>query len=171
MTILNLQAGVLKRRGFAQSAFTFRKKNSSATLRAALDSKQHVRGSVRGAIRLGGIRIAAAAEAGNRMTIGGVASSVTPDSLLVERVLDPALPDGFAEIRRYRGARGEVTLSGITAFWQRHSEQITVRGLQVSTHSPPVPLLGLPALELTAGAARVRGTRGTKGWLALRWRP
>jgi len=174
MTLLSVEAGGLggkSSRFFAQSSFTARQKVASATLRAGIDSRQHVRASVRAAARFGGVRLAAAAEAANRMSLGGVASSITADSVLLERVLDPALPLKFAEVRRYRGARGEVTLSGFTAFWQRHSDNVTVRGIEWTTHSPPIPLLGLPALDLTAGAARVSGIRGTKGWLALRWRP
>jgi hypothetical protein len=105
------------------------------------------------------------------MTIGGVTSSITPDALLIERVIDPALPRDFARIENYRGARAEITASGLTAFWQRHSANLTVRGLQYTTHTPPFPLVQLPALDLTAGAARVTGIGGTKGWLSLRWRP
>jgi len=174
MTLLSIEGGGLggkSSRFFVQSAFTARQKIASATWRAAMDSRQHVRASVRAAVRLGGVRLAAAAEGANRMSLGGVASSITPDALLLERVLEPALPLKFAEVRRYRGARGEVTLSGLTAFWQRHSDNLTVRGIEWTSDTQPLPIVGLPALEITVGAARVRGTRGTKGWLALRWRP
>jgi len=124
------------------------------------------------------------------MSVGGVASSIVPDALLIGRVLDPALPLGFAAARRYRGVRGDVILSSVDFFWQRHSvgtdsvrsgfsrtrpaeagPHTDVRGIELSLRSAPVPLLGLPAFDLTAGAARVRGVRGVKGWLALRWRP
>jgi hypothetical protein len=105
------------------------------------------------------------------MTIGGVATSIDPDGLLLERVLDPALPRGFDFANRYRGARAEITLAGVTAFWQRHSRDLTVRGLEWTMHEPPIPLLAAPGTDLTIGAARVRGMRGTKAWLALRWRP
>ena len=108
------------------------------------------------------------------MSVGGVASSIVPDALLIGRVLDPALPLGFAAAGRYRGARGDVILSSVDFFWQRHdldTHNIDVRGIELSLRSLPIPLLGLPAVDLTAGAARVGGIRGVKGWLALRWRP
>ena len=105
------------------------------------------------------------------MSLGGVASSVDPDSLLIERVLDPALPPAFAALRSYRGARVEISSGGLTAFWQRHSGDVNVRGVEASLHAPPVPLLGIAAFDLTAGAARVDRLRGTKGWINLRWRP
>jgi len=174
MTLLSIEAGGVdgkSSRFFAQSSFTARQKIASATLHAGIDSRQHVRASVRAAARFGAIRLAAAAEAANRMSLGGVASSITAESILLERVLEPALPLKFADVRHYRGARGEFTLSSLTAFWQRHSSNLTVRGIEWTSHTPPIPLLGLPALDMTAGAARVSGIRGTKGWLALRWRP
>ena len=69
-----------------------------------------------------------------------------------------------------------MSLSGLTVFWQRHDtgtgfSHTDVRGLELSLRSQPVPLLRLPAFDLTAGAARVTDVRGVKGWLALRWRP
>ncbi|HEX9406678.1 MAG TPA: hypothetical protein VF975_05125, partial [Thermoanaerobaculia bacterium] len=145
--------------------------NSGATARVAFDSRQRARASLRAATRVGGIRFAVSAEAAHRIALGGVASSITPDALLIDRVLDPALPAAFAEVRNYRGARAEVTVAGLTGFWQRHSDNLTVRGIEASMQAPPIPLLGLPALDFTVGAARVTRLRGTKGWIALRWRP
>jgi len=174
MTLVSVEGGGVsgrESRSFIDSTFALRRKNSRGAIRIAMDSEHHSRVSARLSARARGVGLAIAGEAGNRMTIGGVASSLTPDGLLIERVIDPALPFGFAAPRRYRGARGEVVLSGITAFWQRHSEHITVRGLTISTHMPPVPLAQLPAFDLTAGVARVTNLRGTKAWLALRWQP
>jgi hypothetical protein len=172
--VVTVEAGGLagsSSRAFVDSSLTIRQLRSNQTLRVAIDSKQHARVSVRAAGRLGGIRLVANGEAARRMTIGGVASSIDPDALLLERVLDPALPLGFARAEHYRGWRGEVTLSGLTAFWQRHTGNLTVRGFQWTMHSPPIPLLRAPGVDVTAGVARVRGIRGTKAWLALRWRP
>jgi hypothetical protein len=174
MTLLSVEGGGVSgrdSRSFVDGTFALRRKNDGGTIRIAMDSEHHSRASARLSARAGGVGFAIAGEAGNRMTIGGVASSLTPDALLIERVIDPALPFGFAASRRYRGVRAEVNLSAITAFWQRHSEHITVRGLTISTHMPPLPLAQLPALDLTAGVARVTNLRGTKGWLALRWQP
>ena len=174
LTLFTIESGALggrSSRAFADTAFSVRQKTSGAWLRIAADSKDHARASVRVAARLGGLRIGVAGEAARRMTVGGVASSITPDALLIERVLDPALPHEFAHIERYRGLRAELTASGLTAFWQRHSAGLTARGIEVTSRTPAMPLMRLPALDLTAGAARVSGLRGTKGWLSLRWRP
>jgi hypothetical protein len=160
-------------RTFVDGSYALHVRRTNGSVRLAGDSARHARGSLRIATRLGDLRMAASAEAGRRMTIGGVASSVDPDSLLVGRVLDPALPIAFASARHYRGARGEVNLSSLTAFWQRHDvgHTLDVRGIEFSLRSQPLPLLRLPAFDLSAGAARVSGIRGIKGWLALRWRP
>jgi hypothetical protein len=174
LTLVNIEAGGFSGsspRAFVDSSFTLRRRRDATTLRIAADSKNHARASVRLGARFGSIRFAVSGEAARRMTIGGVASSITPDAFLIERVIDPALPLAFTRIENYRGARAELTASGLTAFWQRHSANLTVRGLQLTMHSPPMPLVQLPALDLTAGAARARGIRGTKGWLALRWQP
>ncbi len=174
LTLFTIESGFLggrASRAFADSAFSVRRKTERATLRIAADSQDHARASLQLAARLGGIRLGFAGEAARRMTVGGVASSITPDALLIERVLDPALPRDFAHIERYRGVRGELTASGLTAFWQRHGRHLTVRGIEYTTSTPPVPLMRLAALDLTVGAARVSGFRGTKGWLSLRWRP
>lgn len=174
LTLLNIEAGGFSggsARGFVDSSFTLGRKNQASTLRIAADSENHARASVRLGMRLGSMRLAVMGEAAHRMTIGGVAATITPDALLIERVLDPALPRGFTQIEDYRGARAELSMSGLTAFWQRHSANLTVRGLQFTERTPPMPLLQVPALDVTVGAARVSGIRGTKGWISLRWRP
>jgi hypothetical protein len=177
ITLARVEGGALAgsdRRAFVDGSFALRLRRQSATARVAADSAQHARASVRAAARVGSVRLAASGEAARRMSVGGVASSIVPDALLIGRVLDPALPLGFATARRYRGARGDVILSSVDFFWQRHdleTRNVDVRGIELSLRSVPVPLLGLPAFDLTAGAARVSGARGVKGWLALRWRP
>jgi hypothetical protein len=177
ITVTRIEGGALAgsdRRAFVDGSFALRLRRQSAMARVAADSAQHARASVRAVARLGSVRLAASAEAARRISVGGVASSIVPDALLIGRVLDPALPLGFAAARRYRGVRGDVILSSVDFFWQRHDlepRKVDVRGIEFSLRSVPVPLLGLPAFDLTAGAARVSGVRGVKGWLALRWRP
>lgn len=177
VTLTRVEGGALAgsdRRAFVDGSFVVRLRRQSATARVAADSAQHARASVRAVARLGRVRLAASGEAARRMSVGGVASSIVPDALLIGRVLDPALPLGFGDARRYRGARGDVILSSVDFFWQRHdleTRNVDVRGIELSLRSVPVPILGLPAFDLTAGAARVGGIRGVKGWLALRWRP
>jgi hypothetical protein len=174
MTLLSIEGGGLggrSSRGFVDSSFSVRRKNESGVLRIAADSRNHARANLRLAARLGSIRLAVSGEAARRLTIGGLGSSITPDALLIERVIDPALPRDFLRPQNYRGARAELTASGLTAFWQRHNAHLMVRGLEYTMRTPPIALVQLPALDLTAGAARVSGIRGTKGWLSLRWRP
>ena len=156
LTLLSIEAGGFSGgspRAFVDSSFTLGRKNETSTLRIAADSENHARASVRLGVRRGSMRLAVMGEAAHRMTLGGVAASITPDAFLIERVLDPALPRGFTQIENYRGARAELTASGLTAFWQRHSADLTVRGLQLTAHTPPMPLLQVPALDITAGAA------------------
>jgi hypothetical protein len=179
LSLSRIEAGGLAgagHRAFVDGSYALHVRHTIGSVRVAADSARHTRESLRVGTRIGGVRLSASADTGRRMIVGGVASSVDPDSLLIERVLEPALPIAFASASRYRGARGEVSLSGLTAFWQRHDvgsnfSRIDVRGLELSLRSQPVPLLRLPAFDLTAGAARVTDVRGVKGWLALRWRP
>ena len=108
ITLARVEGGGLAgsdRRAFVDGSFALRLRRQSATARVAADSAQHARASVRAAARLGSVRLAASAEAARRMSVGGVASSIVPDALLIGRVLDPALPLGFAAARRYRGVR------------------------------------------------------------------
>jgi hypothetical protein len=173
-TLLAVEAGGLAgrgSRGFADASFALHQKNSRETLRLAADSKRHARLSLRLAARAAGLRFAISGEAAKNMTLGGVATSITPDALLIERVLDPALPSGFSVIERYRGVRAELTASGLTAFYRRHADGLNVRGIEWTSRTPPIPLVRAPALDATIGAARVSGIRGTKGWISIRWRP
>ncbi|HUJ15305.1 MAG TPA: hypothetical protein VL284_16075, partial [Thermoanaerobaculia bacterium] len=174
LTIASFEAGALagsSSRGFVDAQLFAHIRESDATARVAFDSDSHARASLRAATSIGGIGLALSGEAARNMSVGGVISSATPDALLIERVIDPALPPGFAELRTYRGARAEVRVGSVRAFWQRHSGAIDVRGLETSMSAPPIPLLGIPSFDVTAGAARVRGLRGTKAWINLRWRP
>ena len=66
-----------------------------------------------------------------------------------------------------------IGFGGMTAFWQRHylGRDIDVIGLETATSIPPMPLVKTPALQLTAGIARVRIERKTRGWVGVRWKP
>jgi hypothetical protein len=64
-----------------------------------------------------------------------------------------------------------------TAFYQRHTfddATLSLVGAQIEWRTGPDPILKMPALDLTLGAARVldeplKGT--TQWWLGMRWRP
>jgi hypothetical protein len=161
-------------RAFGTAAVTLHQRQSSVSARIDVDSDRHLRASIGGSARAGDLRITFRGEAGRNLTIGGLASSALPDSLRVERVDAPALPDAFQFARRYRSGRLGFVFGGTTFFWQRYdagASDIDVRGIEVAISSPPIALVRAAGLDFTAGAAKVTGLRGVKGWLALRWRP
>jgi len=146
-------------------------------LRASLDSRQHYRVTSRGVASLGGFRAGATfTTAKTDITVGGMASSIIPDSLNADRIFDPALPPGALSGRRYTGVRLDATMSAIapfTFFWQFHriGERARVAGLEATLRSAPVPILKIAAFDVTGGVARLIDDRRTKLWLSLRWRP
>src|SRR5207244_9529648 len=104
--------------------------------------------------------------------LGGLPSSIIPDSRNIPRVFDPALTPVSAH--DYRGARGELTTGGITYFLQYHrlsGRTIRVAGATGTLRSDVQPLVQLAAFDLTAGIARVIDEHRTRGWVGLRWRP
>ena len=133
------------------------------------------------AYRAGSLRIAARyqRDGGTNVTLGGLASSILPRSAYAHRVLDPALPVAILAGDDYDGWRIESTVPGMpfTAFYQRHTldgTHLSIAGAQAELHTDPDPILKLPALDLTIGAAYVLDTplKGeTKWWLGMRWRP
>ena len=158
-------------RVFAIGQFEPRWRALSGTARIALDSKQHSRALLKASSGNSDFRMTLSAEAGRNLALGGVASSMDPDALLLARVLDPALPADYATLEHYHGVRAEVTMGMVSVFWQRHSGDTTVRGIEAAIHAPPVPLIGIAAFDLVGGFARVSQLHGTQGWISLRWRP
>lgn len=174
---LRVEGGALggrRDRAFVRTSFSTRQRKIAAeSIDVAADSDRHARATARANVTLGGLRLGGAFTAGRRLSVGGVASSIEPDALLVARVLDPALDRDSAFASNYRGERLEVASGAITAFWQRHHAglDLDVVGVETSFSSPPLPLLETAGLDLTAGIARVRQDKKTRAWLALRWRP
>ncbi len=113
------------------------------------------------------------------LEVGGLPSSILPRSAYSQRILDPALPPGTLRGDRYTGGRVEVALPSLpfTTFYQRHqmrSARLSLAGIELAVRSEPLPLLGLPALEMTAGAARIFDEplkNDTKWWFGVRWLP
>ena len=153
---------------FAMGAFGLRQRKTSQTFGFAADADDHARGSLALSFDAGDAQVTVSGEAGRNITIGGFASSAVPDSLLVRRRLDPALPVLFQ--KNYRLLRADVALSAVNFFWSRYAN-LDVRGIEITFDAPPLPIVRSAGLQLTAGAAKVSGLRGVKGWLALRWRP
>jgi hypothetical protein len=131
--------------------------------------------------RKGALQLAAEAELveGEGVTLGGLASSVLPHSSYVDRVLDPALPPGTLSGGDYRGWRVESRLPAVplTAFYQRHEvggAVVSLAGAGLAFAMEPFPILKLPAVRLTAGAARILDGADegeTNWWLGMLWRP
>jgi hypothetical protein len=175
---LSISAGGLvaqhRNRAFVDAHFTTHQRHlASERIDIAADSANHLHATARAAIHAGGFTVGAALSAGRHLTLGGTASSIEPDSLLLDRILDPAFErDSFAA-PTYRGERLLIGISGLTAFWQRHhlGADIDLYGVETNVSIPPVPLVKTPALRLTAGVAHVRMTRKTRGWLGVRWKP
>jgi WD40 repeat protein len=113
------------------------------------------------------------------LDVGGIESSILPRSAIPNRVFDPALPIGTLSGRRYDGARVEATLPIVpaTAFYQHHRTDrgsLALAGLELAFASGSVPILRLPALDLTAGVARILDEplrNRTEWWFGMRWRP
>ena len=141
------------------------------------DSANHMQATARAAVRFGGFTLGAEGVEGRHVEVGGAASTIEPDSLLIARILDPALERGALTGGTYRGERLFVGSSGLSAFWQRHhlgndiDLDIDLIGIESSIAVPPLPLLKTPGLQLTGGVARVRIAGRTRAWLTIRWMP
>ena len=162
------------RRAFGDARYELRQRRLAfEEVAIAGDSAQHLRGSVRGALRFGSLVVSGVLTRARRASVGGVASSMEPDSLLLARILDPALDRDTLAAERYRGERLELQAGALTAFWQRHRADRTVDvvGLETAIAGPPMPLVKAAAVELIVGVARVRPERKTRAWIALRWQP
>jgi hypothetical protein len=161
-------------RAFIDAHFTTHQRRLAAErIDITADSANHLHATARAAVRFGGLTLAAAASAGRHLTLGGTPSSIEPDSLLLNRILDPAFARDSFTATTYRGGRLSIGASALTAFWQRHhlGRNLDVIGLETSANVPPMPLVKTPALQLTAGLAQVRLTRKMRGWVGVRWKP
>jgi WD40-like Beta Propeller Repeat len=158
---------------FADTSFRLSQRNVAAEeLRLAGDSRHHARATLRLAGRAGGLTGALTLTGARRdITLGGLPTSIIPDSRNIGRVFDPTLA-GLAG-RDYRGARVEVASGAITWFIQQHrldGETTRVAGAAVMLHSDFEPLAQFAALDLTAGVARVIDEHRTRAWIGMRWR-
>lgn len=178
LSVFTIDGGALaggSSRAFIDTSFRLRQHDSSEELRVAGDSRRHIRGSLRAAARLGDNIAALTLTAAHRdVALGGLPSSIIPDSLNIPRVFDPALPPSRRVASSYRGARAELTSSGVTLFFQHHrlgGETLRVAGAAVVLRHAAEPLVKAPALDLTAGVARVIDEHRNRAWVGVRWRP
>jgi hypothetical protein len=161
-------------RAFFDARFAARQRRvASEWIGLTADSANHIQANAHASVRAAGLTFGATISEGRHLTLGGIASTIEPDSLLIERILDPAFQRGTLSAANYRGERLSITASGISAFWQRHhfNSDLDLIGVETKTDIPPIPLVKTPGLQLTAGVARIRTTRKTRGWVGVRWRP
>ncbi|MBV8516435.1 MAG: hypothetical protein JO197_03435 [Acidobacteria bacterium] len=142
--------------------------------------ENHVRAIAGVAVRRGAMRVAARYQHDSGdLTVGGLSYSVYPRSVSAHRIIDPALTLATLIGNGYDGWRIESTvpLLPFTAFYQRHelgATRLSLAGLEWTFASDPLPILKVPGLDLTLGAARVLDAplRGhTNWWIGMRWRP
>ncbi len=198
LTTIAIEAGGLTGRpldiGFVQAALRQRqvlstwRMDEELRLAGEAGSLHHYRAAGRVSVRRGSLALAVRYQhdqTENReprtenIEVGGIESSILPPSAIPNRVFDPALPLGRLSGRRYDGARIEATLPILpaTAFYQRHRTEratLALAGLQMNLASAPLPVLRLPALDFTAGVARILDEplhNRTEWWIGMRWRP
>jgi hypothetical protein len=135
----------------------------------AADSEHHQRATLTARAKMLRLSVTGA----RNVAVGGVATSVEPESLFIARILDPALPRDVDFARSYRGARAEIVSGPVSLFAQRHhaSRDLDLFGVEARLSRDPTPLVKAAGIDVTAGVARVRQERATRAWLALRWRP
>ena len=139
--------------------------------------QSHVqRGLARASMRVAGYRLAAqwehAISDDQTLPLGGIATSVMPQSLVAQRIIDPALALSPLTGDRYNGGRVEIGSGMVTAFYQQHridGQRIGYPGIEITMQSPPITWIKTPAFDLTIGAARVEGK--SRWWAGLRYRP
>ena len=110
------------------------------------------------------------------LRVGGLPSSIVPDSAYATTVFDPALAFGTMTGEHYKGLRIEAVtpIFPATLFYQRHrtdDQRIAIVGLEATLLSGPEPILRLPAFDLRAGVARILDDSKTRWWLGVRWKP
>ena len=120
----------------------------------------------------------------DRIAVGGMPSTIVPESAMSEREFVPALDPGTLVGDEHEMQR--IELSGLipaALFYERHrvggsgldgEKWLELVGLDLNYVSKPLPLLSLPAFDFTAGVARLLSGPERdqwKWWLGLAWRP
>lgn len=124
-------------------------------------------GSLAGDVELFGIALAARGTLGvvgggvpdfERFAAGGIDVPFVDRAVLSQRVAVPALPVGFATGRRVASYRFATAFAGFAPYYlaiaagdRIRGDWTRVIGAEQRLVTPPVGLLGLPAIEVTAG--------------------
>jgi len=120
--------------------------------------------------------------------LGGVETSLLPESALSNRILLPALPVGARVGTDHEGQRAELSLGFLPApvFYERHrvwgfgdprGDWLTLAGLEYRFRLDPMPVVRIPAVDLRVGVARILDDPfgefegSTRWWLVTAWRP
>jgi hypothetical protein len=122
--------------------------------------------------KVGQLKIGGEAQRDQHALVGGVASTILPLSAVADRVLDPALETGTLRGTHYTGARADVSLDGVTLFYRQHrmdGERLNVEGVEAARRLPAMPIIKAPAVDVTAGVARV--VHRTRWWIGVRLSP
>jgi hypothetical protein len=180
MHILDVSAGSLwgagaPAGGFFTASLRAHQRQLREHVAIAAESK-HARAFGRIETKLGNIRFGAEAQRDQsrrnaNVLLGGIAPTILPESAVANRILDPALETATLAGTRYTGTRVDLSLSGLTLFYRQHrmNERLNEEGVEIATRMPAMPLLKTPALDLTAGAARV--LQRTRWWIGVRLSP
>jgi hypothetical protein len=119
----------------------------------------------------------------DRLQLGGVATSVFAPEAWGNRIVVPALPVGTRIGDDHEEQKATLMLDGLPLFFVRHrvwaqgsprGEWLRLAGIELDLTSDPLPIVRLPGVHLTVGAARVLDAPlkdATQAWLAVAWRP
>jgi hypothetical protein len=123
-----------------------------------------------------GVQVELRRNSGDPVSAGGIIPSIEPRAFALVRVPDPALPALLLPGRAYRGTQADVTLGGVTLFAREHraGSRIRLAGAEIVRAIERQPLVRLPALQLSLGAARIFDAplrNRTKWWINLAVRP
>jgi len=178
---LALDGGYLSDRSnhaaFTEARWRVRQERMKMSEELRVTVQSHVqRGLGRVSMRVAGYRLAAqwehAISDDQTLPLGGIATTVMPQSLIAQRITDPALALSPLTGDRYNGGRVEIGSGMVTAFYQQHridGQRLGYPGIEITMQSPPITWIKTPAFDLTIGAARVEGK--SRWWAGLRYRP
>ena len=129
-------------------------------------------------------RVEGADSAFDRLQLGGSQDSLLPRSALGGRVIAPALPAGTLLGDDYEGQRLALRSGSgpITVFYERHrlwedaepqGQWLALRGAELEIQRKAMPLLRLPAFDLSLGVAEILDQPFAgewETWITFSWR-
>lgn len=169
-------ASLRSRRTFGQT-----KLDGALALAGEAGDAPHARATGSAGVTLAGVRFGGVAEVDRArddapITLGGFATTIVPRSAVANRVLDPALPTAVLSGTRHTGIEANATAGGIRFFYRQHrlGSRLGIAGIEAALSSGPLPILKVPAMQFTVGAARILDEPlrdRTRVWIAIRLEP